>query len=110
MLHGNESRRHYFTTTQQKPDNKPRIEATTTEKLALIQQQAPKPAAQKPKIQNQQGPGECEKCQVRPACKTVLKLWHQHAPRPELARAWCRLIDEHAKDMVCLSGIREGNR
>lgn len=88
-----------LTTTQQKPAIEPRIEAPATEKPAVIHQQAPKPAGQTPP--------ECQGCTVHKECRAVLKLWHKRKPRPELARAWCRLIDQNAGQMVCLSGLRE---
>lgn len=83
---------------EQKPAIEPRIEATTTEKPPVLHQQAPKPAGETP--------AECQGCSIHKECRAVLKMWHRHAPRPELARAWCQLIDEHAKDMVCLSGLQ----
>lgn len=59
---------------------------------------------------NMRGPEECEGCTVRDSCKQVLKLWHQHVPRPALARAWCELIDKRAHDMVCLTARCNNDR
>lgn len=64
------------------------------------------PATDKPVLLLQQGPPECEGCPVRPQCKQIMRMWHARAPRPELARAWCSLIDRHAVQMICLSGLR----
>jgi hypothetical protein len=52
-------------------------------------------------------PEECAKCSISKKCKIILKLWYQHAPRPQLVRAWVQLVDEHAADMPCLSALRE---
>lgn len=91
-----------LTTTQQKPDMKPRHDVVTAEKAALILPTTLKPAGETP--------AECQGCSIHKGCRAVLKLWHKKKPRPELARAWCKLIDQNAGQMVCLSQLREGNR
>jgi len=84
---------------QQNANTKPHIDVAATEKPVVIHPT--------PRSQDMRGPAECEGCLVRPECKSVLKLWHQHKPRPDLARAWCQIIDQNAAQMICLSGIRE---
>jgi hypothetical protein len=63
----------------------------------------PRPAPERQDQQDRAGPAECKECTVRVQCKAVLALWHQKAPRPDLARAWCQLIDQNAGGMLCLS-------
>jgi len=55
--------------------------------------------------QDQEGPPECKECAARPDCKKVLKLWHERAPRPDLARGWYDLIEKNKAQMNCLSGM-----
>jgi hypothetical protein len=83
-----------------KPSDKPAI---------VVPRAKPEPIKTKPQQnqprQNQQGPQECEGCVTKESCKGVLKLWHMHAPRPELVRGWCQLIDQNAARMVCLTKL-----
>jgi hypothetical protein len=71
---------------------------------------ADKPAVIHPGTPVQQGatPAECQNCNVHKKCRAILKLWHKRKPRPELARAWCQLIDQAAPEMPCLSALRSG--
>ena len=83
---------------QQKAVKEAHHDVTATEKPAVIHPDTPKPATASGTT-----PEECKVCSVSKECKVILKLWYQHAPRPELVRAWCKLIDQHAPDMCCLS-------
>ena len=66
------------------------------------------PAAKPEPILNQDTPEECRNCTVAKKCKIIMRKWYVHTPRPDLVRAWVHLTDEHAREMVCLSGLQEG--
>jgi len=85
---------------QQKPAIDVHHDVTTEEKQPVIHTDTQKPTGETP--------AECQNCTISKKCKTVLKMWYQRKPRPELVRAWVRLADEHAADMPCLSELREG--
>lgn len=70
---------------------------TEPEKPAVIHPTTPEPAGETPQ--------ECRECTVSKECKAILKLWYKKKPRPELVRAWCRLMDTRAVDMICLSKL-----
>jgi hypothetical protein len=84
--------------TQQKPAKDVHHGNAATDKQPVILPDTPKSTGETP--------GECVKCTVAKKCKIVLKMWYQHAPRPELVRAWCQFIDQSAGDMVCLSKMQ----
>jgi len=83
---------------QQNANTKPAIEPPRAKTEPVIHRDTHKPTGETPE--------ECRNCAIAKKCKTVLKFWYQHAPRPKLVRAWVRLVDEHAGEMVCLSGLR----
>lgn len=79
----------------QKPDKEPAIAPAAKESTAGVL----------PDAQNKTPP-ECRGCEVYPECVRIMKMWHQHAPRPDLARAWCAHFDKNSVRMCCLSGLR----
>lgn len=85
-------------TKQQKPVKDVHHDVTAAKPKPVIHPATPKPSGETP--------AECRDCAVSKECKSVLKMWYQHAPRPQLVRAWCNLIDLNAGQMPCLSGLR----
>jgi hypothetical protein len=83
---------------QQNANKGPRQAPLKVEKPPVMQQGTPKA--------NGETPEECRNCTLAKECKKIMRLWYQHTPRPELVRAWVQLVDEHAEEMVCLSGLR----
>lgn len=84
--------------TQQKPAIDVHHDVIATDKPAVIHSDTPKPSGETPE--------ECKNCGVAKECKTVLKLWYQKKPRPQLVQAWYQLIDQKARQMVCLSKMQ----
>lgn len=85
---------------QQKPIAEPRQALPAAKPEPVVQKDTSKPTGETPE--------ECRNCTVSKKCKNIMRLWYKHTPRPQLVRAWCSLIDQHAREMVCLSALREG--
>jgi len=88
------------TTTCHSPAIDVHHDVTAMDKQPVIHPDTQKPTGETP--------AECQNCTISKKCKTVLKMWYQRKPRPELVRAWNQLIKQHAADMPCLSELREG--
>ena len=82
---------------QQKPAEKPRHDVT-----ARVKQPVTHPTTPQKQPDQHRGPPECDGCEVRQACRAVLKLWSKHRPRTELAQAWHELIQRNRAAMRCL--------
>lgn len=83
---------------QQKPAIDVHHDVTATKNPPVIHPATPKPTGETP--------AECQGCTIHKECRTILKLWYKRAPRPELVRAWYQLIDQKARQMVCLSKMQ----
>ena len=74
------------------------IEVTAQEKPPVIHPATP---------QKQDGNPECVNCTVKKNCQGIMRMWAKRAARPDIVRAWIKMSDDHAPEMICLSKLRE---